>query len=256
MYGRNGRIGLLLPATNSTVEMEFHRAVPEGVSVHSARCPLRDDGVDRIQAILEMSTEAVAASTRVAAVRPGVLAWACTAGSFLNGLGHDRELIAQMEAATGIPALTTSTAVVDALRCLDVRRVAVTTPYIHEIDVLERRFLEASIDGLQITKMHGLGVLGAYDKGLLSPGTAYDAAKLVDSPEAECIFISCTAWRTFEVIETLERELGKPVVTSNQATLWAVLNALDIEGVSGLGSLLSTRPGRGVGARPDKFSLA
>lgn len=244
MYGQNGRIGLLLPATNSTVEMEFHRAVPAAVSVHAARCPLRDDGVDRIQAILEMSTEAVAAATRVAAVRPGVIAWACTAGSFLKGLGHDRELIAQMHAATGIPALTTSTAVVNALRCLGVRRVAVTTPYIREIDELERQFLENSVDGLEITDMHGLGILGAYDKGLLAPETAYEAARRVDSPQAECIFISCTAWRTFEVIETLEKELGKPVVTSNQATLWAALDVLGIQGVTGLGRLFSQRPTR------------
>ncbi len=105
MYGWRGRIGLVVPSTNYTVEMEFHRAIPEGVSVHTARCELRDTALsesDRVEAILEMGKGVALAARRVAGVKPGVIAWACTAGSFMKGIGHDLELIEQIEKETGI----------------------------------------------------------------------------------------------------------------------------------------------------------
>jgi maleate cis-trans isomerase len=75
-------------------------------------------------------------------------------------------------------------------------------------------------------------------KGDLYPSSAYISAKEVDVPEAEAIFISCTAWRTIEIIELLEKDLGKPVITSNQATMWAILKKMGIRGVEGYGKLL------------------
>lgn len=241
MYGSSGRIGLLVPSTNSTVEVEFQHAVPEGVSVHAARCLLKDDGVsseERLRGILEMSEGVVEAAKRVCGVRPKVVAWACTAGSFLKGLGHDQELIRAIEAATGVRALTTSTAVVEALKVLRVKKLSVATPYIQAIDDQEKRFIEESIPGLEVVKMKGLGIIKAYDKGTLDPASAYDAALEVDHDEADAVFISCTAWRTFEVIQRLEAELKKPVITSNQATLWASLRVLGCTGAGGLGALL------------------
>jgi len=74
--------------------------------------------------------------------------------------------------------------------------------------------------------------------GDLYPESAYIAAKEINVPEAEAIFISCTAWRTIEIIDLLEKDLGKPVITSNQATMWAILKSLNIHGVEGYGQLL------------------
>lgn len=241
MYGRSGRIGLLVPSTNFTAEVEFQRAVPEGVSVHTARCLLKDSGQsseERLSGIIEMSAGVSEAARRVCGVRPKVVAWACTAGSFLKGLGHDQELIRSIEAATGARALTTSTAVVGALKALEVRRLAVATPYIQAIDDQEKRFLEASIPGLEVVSMKGLGIVKAYDKGVLEPESAYDAARQVDHRDADAVFISCTAWRTFEVIPRLETELAKPVITSNQATLWACLKVLGCGAAPALGQLM------------------
>ena len=241
MYGWRGRIGLLVPSTNYTVEMEFHRAIPEGVSVHTARCELRDTAstdADRVAAIIEMSKGVSLAARSVAGVRPKVIAWACTAGSFMKGIGHDLELIEQIERETGITALTTSTAVVDALKALNLRKIAVATPYIERISQEEKAFLEKSIPGLEVTEIRGLGIMTGFEKGTLEPNSAYRAAKEMDSPGAEGLFISCTAWRTFEIIEQLENDLGKPIITSNQATLWASLKTLGIRGMDRYGSLL------------------
>jgi maleate isomerase len=86
--------------------------------------------------------------------------------------------------------------------------------------------------------MKGLGILSAFEKGNLEPSSAYIAAREVDSVDAEAIFISCTAWRTFEIIESLEKDTGKFVITSNQATLWATLKTMGISEIPGYGRLL------------------
>lgn len=240
MYGWRGRIGVLVPSTNFTVEPEFNWAVPEGVSVHAARCMLREveREDEKVQAVIDMGKDVVKAAKEVAAVKPKVIAWACTTGSFVKGVGYDKELIKEIEEETGIKALTTSTAVADALKELNIRKVAVTTPYIREVNEKEKAFLEQSIPGLKVTEIRGLGIIKGFDKNNLEPRTAYVAGREIDSSEAECVFISCTAWRTFEIIEALENDLRKPVITSNQATLWASLKVLGIHGVKGYGQLL------------------
>jgi maleate isomerase len=242
MNGWRGRIGLLVPSTNFTVEVEFYRTLPEGVSVHTARCVLRDveREDEKIQALIDMGKNVIKAAKEVADIRPKVITWACTSGSFIKGLGYDQELIEGIEKETGIKALTTSTAVVMALRELNVARIAVATPYNLEINEKEKIFLEQSIPGLRVTGIRGLGILKAVDKGNLEPKSAFIAAREVDSPEAECVFISCTAWRTFEIIHILEHDLKKPVVTSNQASLWASLKVLGIHGIKGYGQLLES----------------
>ena len=239
MFGWRGRIGVLVPSTNFTVEPEFNRTVPEGVSVHAARCFLREveREEEKVQALVDVGNNVVKAAREVAAVRPKEIAWAGTSGSFIKGIGYDKELIKQMKEATGVKSLTTSTAVVDALRALKVKRIAVTTPYIREFNNRIKAFFEQSIPGLQVTAMQGLGIVKSSEINHLEPRTAYEAAKEIDSPAAECVFIGCTAWRTFEIIEALEQDLKKPVVTSNQATLWASLNAIGIHGLKGYGKL-------------------
>jgi maleate isomerase len=240
MNGWRGRIGLLVPSTNFTVEVEFFRAVPEGVSVHTARCVLREveREDEKVQAVIDMGKDVIKAAKEVADIKPKVIAWACTAGSFIKGVGYDQELVRGVEKETGIKTLTTSTAVVSALKELNLKRIAVTTPYIREINEKEKIFLEQSISGLKVIEIRGLGILKAFDKGNLEPKSAYIAAREVDSPEADGVFISCTAWRTFEIIEALESDLKKPVITSNQATLWASLKVLGIHGIKGYGQLL------------------
>ena len=241
MFGWKGRIGLLVPSTNFTVEVEFSRAVPEGITVHTARCMLKDatDEKDKVAAVIGMDKDVKRASREVACIKPKVIVWACTSGSFLKGIGYDREIIKEIETETGIPALTTSTAVVKALKAMNIKKVAVATPYIKAIDEKEEEFLEASVPGLKVITLQGLGILSAFEKGNLEPKSAYIAAREVDSADAEAIFISCTAWRTFDIIESLEKDTGKPVITSNQATFWLALKTMGISGIPGHGQLLS-----------------
>jgi maleate isomerase len=175
----------------------------------------------------------------LSSVDPAVIAFCCTSGSFVRGKGHDQEIVREIEKETGKPAVTTTTAVLEALKAFGCRKIAMTTPYNEEIAQKEEKFLQEAIPGLQILAVKNLGIVSAVAKGDLFPASAYQAAREVDRPEAEVIFISCTAWRTIEVIETLERDLGKTVVTSNQATMWACLKKMGFHEVAGYGRLLS-----------------
>jgi maleate isomerase len=245
MYGWKGRIGLLIPSRNTTLEPEFNRMVPEGVSVHAARMVLQEASP---AALRQMEKEIYRAAEVITAVNPEVIAVGCTSGSFIKGLGYDQKLIAKITQLTKTKAITASTAVVEALKALKVTKVAVATPYTDEVNEKEREFIEAN--GIQVTCIKGLGYsqsITAYPLapnpvsgiGLLEPSVAYKLALDVDSPQADGIFISCTNFRTIEIIEALEKNAGKPVVTSNQATMALALRTMGVkEKLLGFGSLL------------------
>jgi maleate isomerase len=244
MYGWKGRIGLLLPARNTTMEPEFYRMAPDGISIHAARVTVGDVNLAGLR---EMEKDVYRAASLVAQVNPDVIIVGCTSGSFAGGFGYDQKLSAEIFRLTGVKAITTSTAVIEALKLLKIRKVAVATPYIDEVNDKEKEFIEAN--GIAVTRIQGLGYSKAMkqyplaDKpvsliGLLDPAVAYKLAMDVNSAEAEGIFISCTNFRTIEIIAALEKNAGKPVVSSNQAAMAIGLRSIGVrEPVCGFGSL-------------------
>jgi maleate isomerase len=240
MYGWRGRIGLIVPSTNTTCEMEFHKLIPEGVSIHSSRVFLPEDKTsrDRIESIIKMGEELLEAARRVSSVESNIIVWACTVGSFVKGKGYDVELIEDIQKEINRPVITTSTAVLEAFKKLKVKNIAMATPYIDEINLKEKFFFEESIPGLKIVNIKGLGIVNNLPKGRLFPESAYLVGKEVDIDSAECIFISCTNWRTLEIIDILERDLKKPVISSVQATIWLTFRKLGLPNIQGYGELL------------------
>jgi len=156
-----------------------------------------------------------------------VVAYGCTTGSLVHGPGYDEDIEARLEAEAGVPAVATAASIKRAFDVLDVDSVAVTTPYIEDLNRREAEFLEAA--GYDVVAIDGLGLSSNTEIGAQDPQTAADAARNVDDPDADAVFISCTNYRTFDIIPELERELDKPVVTSNQATLWDALDRLEAE---------------------------
>jgi len=233
MYGWRGRIGLMVPTGNSCMEPEFNRLSPEGVSVHANRVYLKDVTPD---SLIDMTDEAKTSAQGLVGIRVDCLAFGCTSGSFVGGPGHDKKLIAIIEDATGVAATTTTTAVIRAFAILGVSRVALVTPYIDAVNEIEIDFLRQS--GIEVTGCRGGGLTETADIQALPPEVSYRRAREADSAAAEAVFISCTGFRTIENLAALEADLGKPVISSNQATFADCLRLMGVRDVRpGFGGL-------------------
>ena len=238
MYGARGRIGLITLASDTSVLPEYTRAMPEGVAVYAAPIVLPRGEVTPA-ALAEMLAEDQLehAAELLVWADVDVIVFACTTGSLVHGVGWDRELVGRIERASGRSATTTTTAVLDALRAVGASSLAVATPYIEELNAIESRFLEAS--GFRVAGIAGLGCATDAEIGRLEPADAVSLVERVDCSDADAIFISCTNFHCLPAIASLERQIGKPVVTSNLAGAWAALRQIGIEDtIPGYGQLL------------------
>jgi maleate isomerase len=233
---RRAKIGLLY-LSDGDLDAEFWQLVPSYVTVHITRTWV-PEGPLTIQAhqALAESGDIEESARRLAVIRPDVIVYADTSITFFRGPDYDEEIARRMQEATEIPATTTSTAVVRALKTLGVERVTVLAPYLDEVSERLRLFLEGN--GLQVVGYRSLNLGMGLDIGALSSSRVFELAREADVPRSQGLFISCTALSTVDIIESLESDLGKPVVTSNQATMWRALRMAGIEDrLPGLGTL-------------------
>lgn len=219
-------IGVIGPAGNMALERELPAHLPAGFAINHARADRPDATRLTTQSLLTMGRNAVAAAQTLIRTRPEIILYACTSGSFVQGPGSEDSIAEEITATTGCPALTTSRGLLQALDHLDVRSVFLVTPYPEEINAAEVAFLQASVRQVIGCKAHACCV--DY------PISAVDSRDTVDlilqnrdlALTADAVFISCTNLLTFDIIAELERELDRPVISSNQASLWAVLKAV------------------------------
>jgi maleate cis-trans isomerase len=236
------RIGLLIPSSNSVQEREFWSVLPKGITLHVARMRLSNVEADStLRMVQEIETE----SQKLADADVDVILLAATAPSSRNGIGYDQELISRMSAASGKPATTASTALLAALRALAASQIVLGAPWSEAVNQTAATFIEAN--GFKVLALEALGHVRNLEIGLLDPQTAYDVGRRVDRPDADAVMLACGNWSTFAVIERLERDLRKPVLTTNQVSLWHALKILDSEPLGGLGVLPREHlPGRPV----------
>ncbi|XHH09138.1 MAG: aspartate/glutamate racemase family protein [Candidatus Bathyarchaeia archaeon] len=227
------RFGVIIPSSNTTVEPEFSKALNKtNVSLHFTRITLNNVTVKDLQ---DMEKETEAAAKLLADAAVDLIAFACTSGSLINGLGYDKAIAEKIVRAAHCPAVTTSSAVVGALNFLKVKKAGLATPYIEEVTVKEVDFLNKN--GFTVVSSQSLGIKENLKIGNLSSKDAQAIATKTDSPLAQAVFISCTNFQTFEALPLLESQLKKPVVSSNSATLWASLKMLNISVQLNLGKL-------------------
>jgi maleate isomerase len=231
------KIGLILPSVNCITEPEYYRVAPTGMSFHSARVFLMETTP---AGLMKMEEDLESACRLIATVSPHAVAYCCTSGSLIRGLGYDRVLIDRIQPLVGCPAITMATAMVEGLRAMGIRRVTVATPYLDVVNEREEDFLNKS--GFEVVACKGLQKSGPAVREQ-TPEQVYELVKSIDTAQSDGVFISCADFRAMEVIETLEKELGKPVVTGNQSTLWALLKMISYPGnVKGYGRLLAEMP--------------
>jgi maleate isomerase len=212
-------IGVVAPY-DFALDRELWRWVPNDVSLYVTRLRYAPLPVTVDMAVhISEPEQVVAGAANVLAVSPLVTAYACTAGSFVKGMAGEAALVAAMRAAGAPAAVTTSGAMLTALRHLGLRRVATVTPYTADLTIgLTSYLMEA---GIEVVATAGLGMTARI--WAVPYETTADLVRATDVPDAEGIVISCTNLPTYDLIARLEAELGKPVVTANQVTMWAAL---------------------------------
>lgn len=226
MYGWRGKIGVLVPSHNTTIEMDFFRMAPEGVSIHASRIFWGENPVSNAHSLNESTKNIERAVKEITPAEVDVIAYGCTSGSFFKGVGWDQEIINKIKNYTDIPVVTASTAMIEALRVLNVKKVCVGTPYPDEINKLLVEFLEKN--EFSVVKILGLGQRDVRDHAKVPLHDIYQLGQRCFNPEAQGLFFSCTQLRSIDVIELLEADLNVPVVTANQALFWQSLKLLKI----------------------------
>lgn len=212
-------IGMVVPY-DFGLDHELWRWIPPTVTIHLTRTPYQDLPVGLAQAEVVGAPSVIAAAARALAhVEPDVIGYGCTSGSFIRGRTGEREIVAALEAAGAPAGVTTSGALVQALDRLGLHRPAVATPYDDATGRALADFLEAA--GFTVSGVCNLGLAGRI--WTVPQRRTAELVRAAASTGCDAVVVSCTNLATFDVIAALEAELGIPVITANQVTMWACL---------------------------------
>lgn len=216
-------IGMIVPH-DMALDAELWRWTPQGVSLHLTRTAYTPLPVSVQLALALGEEDLLTPSVRaLSAISPQLDVYGCTSGSFVRGRVGEREMLQTMIDAGAADAITTSGALLEALLHLGVRRIAVATPYDEELTALFDDFLNDAGD-LEVVSSSQLGLEAGVWKVPYS--IVEELIIEADRDDAEAVVVSCTNLATYDVIAEVEERLGKPVITANQATMWAALRRL------------------------------
>jgi maleate isomerase len=218
----SARVGLVVPSSNTVMEVDLYRRL-EGATLHTARMRLRETTPEGESAMLD--DHLPVAIEDLATAKPDVVVFGCTSAGALRGNDYEAELIARMARETGAEAISVAAAVRRGILDRGFRRVGVITPYVDALNERIKQSLEA--DGIEVVAIEGLGIDENFAIAAVEPAAiAAQAIEHFAGVELDLLFASCTNYRAFDAREQIERELGVPVLTSNQAAFEAVRERL------------------------------
>ena len=230
--------GVLIPSTNTTCEIEFGRLLPPEFQAHFGRLlssrpgfpfsPSRDEDIEYQSRLLGTA-------------RVELVILAQTSAS-LFAEDYDEVTVKRMSEGAKAPSLTSAQAVGRAVRALGLKRIALVSPYSEEVNARAAQYF-ADKHGLETVAREGFAATDSYAIGGLGPENAHAAFARIDRPEIEAFVVPGGNFPTMPHIAAWEREFQKPVVATNQASVWAMLRALaPAQRLSGFGRLLETVP--------------
>ncbi|GHJ37278.1 aspartate/glutamate racemase family protein [Streptomyces sp. TS71-3] len=230
-------VGIVAPF-DFALDRELWRWVPDEVSLYVTRTPFVPVEVSLDLARMVSEHETLEEAVRALSVaEPEVVAYACTSGSFVGGTAGERAMVEAMNRAGEADSLTTSGALLEAVKEVSASRIALVTPYTDSVTgALEDYLAEA---GVQVTGRAGLGLTRHIWK--VPYRDVVDMAREAVRGAADALFISCTNLPTYDVIPQLEAELRMPVLSANQVTMWAAMRRLGTRAVGPYQALLNPR---------------
>jgi maleate isomerase len=228
--------GMLVPSTNTTCEVEFCR-LPADLQVHTAR--LGKSGTTPFSPSLD--ADVAYQSKLLGSARVEVIALMQTSASLFAD-DYDDVTVKHMAQASGVPSLTSAQAIGRALRALQTLRIAMATPYSQDVIARAKRFYETKY-GVTVIASESLGATDSYAIGKMDANMAEAAFRRIDRAEVDALVVPGGNFPTMDWIAPWEQQFGKPVITTNQAALWAILRAMRINTpLSGKGRLLEEIP--------------
>jgi maleate isomerase len=229
--------GVLIPSTNTTVEIEYNRLLPADYQAHVGR--LKSSGGTPFAPSIDAEVDYQAKLLGTAKVE--VIGLAQTSASLFAD-DYDESVSRRMSEGGGVPAVTSAQAIGQAVRALGASRIALASPYSQEVIERAGRYYATKF-GLSVLGLHSFGATDAYMIGKLGPENARDAFRKIDRAEIEVLVVPGGNFPTMAFVPDWEREFGKPVITTNQAALWAMFRVMKIEAkLPGLGRLLAEMP--------------
>jgi maleate isomerase len=220
------RVGLLVPSSNSVMEVDFYRRIPAGITIHTARMFMEETTPEAESEMLDEYT--FPAARALATVRPHVIVFGCTSAGALRGNAADARLCEELSEETGIPVVSTIVSVRRAIGRRGSRRAGVITPYVDELNEKIKESLEA--DGVEVVGIEGLGITENFAIAQVRPEDIVDfAERSFADADIDLLFASCTNFRALDAVDAIQNRLGVPALTSNLAVLEGVLAAVGID---------------------------
>src|SRR5215469_1305280 len=233
----NHHFGVLIPSTNTTVEIEYSRLLPRSLQVHVGR--LLTSGTGPFAPSLDADVEYQARLLGTARVE--VISLAQTSASLFAD-DYDAVTTQRMSAAAGVPAITSAQAVGQAVKALGARRIALVSPYAPPVLERAKRYYAEKF-GLEAVALEGFAATDSYMIGKLGPENARDAFARINRPEIEAFVVPGGNFPTMSFVPGGEQEFGKPVITTNGAALWSMMHIMGVrEPLPTLGRLLAEFP--------------
>ncbi|WP_108661810.1 maleate cis-trans isomerase family protein [Acuticoccus kandeliae] len=215
--GTPKRIGLLIPSSNTTIESEFYRFGPEGFTWHFARLPMTEvtqQGFESQNAAID------AACGLLSDAHPDGVVLCQSAASFIGGSAYDEAVRARIASAAGAPGFPAGAVMAEAVQRLGATRVALAVPFAGAVMDAGARYLATF--GIEVVGVASLGMTDNFSIAALADDVIVDLAIRAAVPEAELIMLPGGNMRCLPLVETIERETGRPVVTTNQSVICAL----------------------------------
>jgi len=224
------RVGLLIPSSNTVMEVDFYRHLPPSVTLHAGRMYMESATVEGEAEMLDI--HAIPAARILATAKPHLAVFGCTSAGALRGNDYDAELCQRISEVTGSPTISVIESVRRELKATGAKRVAVLTPYVDDLNQRIKASVDA--DGMEVVAIHGMGISVNFDLARVDPSKIVEFARqrLGTRPPVDALFISCTNYQALSALPELRDLFHLPVVTSNQAALAAVCRALAIKPVN------------------------